>query len=72
MVKKHEGVTYLFAVAMRERTTNVTFKAHGLAGEETVQVLGEDRTITSKDGVFKDGFGAWDVHLYRIAGKNAG
>ena len=72
MVKKHEGATYVFAVAMREGRTNATFKVGGLHGDEPVEVLGEGRTITSKDGVFKDTFSAWDVHLYRIEGENAG
>ena len=66
MVKKHEGATHLFAAAMREGRTNATFTVHGLKGERTVEVLGENRTIICKDGVFKDSFEPWDVHLYRI------
>jgi hypothetical protein len=30
-------------------------------------VLGEQRTLDSKDGVFADDFPSWGVHLYRIA-----
>ena len=66
MVKKHDGLTYLFAVGMRDGRTNATFTLDGLEGERAVEVLGEDRTIASKNGVFKDAFGVWDVHLYRI------
>ena len=77
MVKRHDRATYLFAVGMRNGRTNATFtpllasgKRQG--GEKIVEVLGENRTIISKNGVFKDSFRAWDVHLYRIAEKNAG
>lgn len=71
MVKKPKGATYLFAVGMRDGRTNVTFTVHELKGEKVVEVLGEDRIVTSKDGVFNDSFEAWDVHLYRIRDKRA-
>jgi hypothetical protein len=70
MAKRHEGATYIFAVGMREGETNGTFTVRSLEGQRTVKVLGEDRTIVSKDGVFRDRFEAWDVHLYRIAANN--
>jgi hypothetical protein len=66
MVKRHERATYLFAVGMRNGRTTTTFTVQGLTGEKTVEVLGENRTILSNNGVFKDSFRAWDVHLYRI------
>ncbi|MEK7996465.1 MAG: hypothetical protein AAB403_21910, partial [Planctomycetota bacterium] len=66
MVKKHGGATYLFAVAMRSGQTSATFTIQGLEGEKPVEVLGEDRTLTSKNGVFQDRFAPWDVHLYRV------
>jgi hypothetical protein len=66
MVKKHDGATYLFAVAMRGDKTMATFTLKPAEGVETVEVLGENRTIPVKDGVFKDNFDAWDVHLYRF------
>ena len=66
MVKKHAGATYVFAVAMRGDKTTATFTLQGLGGERVVEVIGENRIITSQDGVFKDSFGPWDVHLYRI------
>ncbi len=64
---------------MRNGGTTATFTVPGLAGGRTVEVLGEpspsegrgeNRTILSKDGVFKDSFRAWDVHLYRIRQAN--
>jgi hypothetical protein len=71
MTKRHEEATYLFAVGMRNDGTNATFTINGLAGENTVEVLGENRTILSKKGVFKDRFEPWDVHLYRVRQRNA-
>ena len=66
MVKKHGGATYLFAVAMRSGQTSATFTIQGLEGEKTVEVLGENRTLASKNGVFKDKFQPWDAHLYQL------
>jgi hypothetical protein len=66
MVKKHAGATYVFAVAMRGDKAIATLTLQGLGGERAVEVIGENRIITSQDGVFKDSFGPWDVHLYRI------
>jgi hypothetical protein len=66
MVKRHEGVTYLFAVAMRNGETTATFKLKGIAGSPTAEVLGEERTVVAKTGSFTDHFAPWEVHLYRV------
>ena len=66
MIKEYEKQIYLFAVGMSHSNTNASFTINGLKGERLVQVLFENRTIVSKDGVFEDGFNAWDVHLYQI------
>ena len=66
MVKKHAGATYVFAVAIRSGKTTASFTLQGLAGDKTVEVIGENRTVTSRSGVFKYSFGPWDVHLYRM------
>ncbi|MHC4537911.1 MAG: hypothetical protein ACYS6K_28610 [Planctomycetota bacterium] len=70
MAKKYKDARYLFAVGMRDSSTKAKFTIPALKGNRTVEVLGENRTILSKDGVFSDTFEAWDVHLYRIADKN--
>jgi hypothetical protein len=70
MVKNHQDVTYIFAVAMRDGRTDATFAVRDVEGDRRVEVLGEGRTVTSKDGIFKDTFRAWDVHLYRIKGES--
>jgi len=67
MVKQYEGATYLFAVAMRDGQTKARFSVQGLSGELPVEVLGESRSLPSKDGQFDDEFNPWDVHLYRIS-----
>jgi hypothetical protein len=70
MTKKHEDAIYLFAVGMRNGRTTATFTINGLDGEKTIEVLGENRTILSKKGVFKDEFETWDVHLYRVTERS--
>jgi hypothetical protein len=65
MAKKHDGATYLFAVGMRGDKTTATFTLQHAESVNTVEVIGENRTINVKDGVFKDDFNAWDVHLYK-------
>jgi hypothetical protein len=67
MVKKHGGAVYLFAVPMQDGQTRTRFSVQGLSGPKSVEVLGENRTLELKDGVFEDDFKSWDVHLYRIA-----
>ena len=66
MVKKRSGATFVFASAMREGSTTATFRVPGITGKKRVYVLGENRWIDSIDGVWKDEFGTYDVHLYRI------
>jgi len=68
MIKQRDGTTHVFAVGMRDGTTTATFTVAGLTGRAKAEVLGEDRTIEVNNGVFKDEFGGWDVHLYRIRG----
>ena len=66
MLKQHGSATYLFAVAMRSGDTTATFTPKGLAGDKTVEVLGEDRSLRARGGAFSDAFRAWAVHCYQI------
>ena len=69
---KGAGLTeprYLFAVGMREGQTTATFKLESRRGEEPVEVLDENRTLTARDGVFEDQFKSWDAHTYRLGGR---
>jgi len=70
MTKRRKGAKYLFTVAMRNGKTSAQFTMPTLKGKRTVEVLGENRTIVSKDGIFTDSFDSWDVHLYRIVDKD--
>ncbi len=66
MRRQYRGETYVFAVPMRPGGTVVSFSAKGITGRHFVEVLGEERTLPLVDGVFKDRFETWDVHLYRV------
>ena len=68
MVKKYQDSTYLFAVGMRDGNGTATFTIEGVSGPRAVEVLGENRTLSSEDGVFKDRFEPYEVHLYRLRG----
>jgi len=67
LAKQHGGATYVFAVAMRDGQTTAAFTLPGLSGRRSVEVLDEGRTLTAQDGVFRDEFAPWAVHLYRAA-----
>jgi hypothetical protein len=62
--RKHEGATYVFAVAMRAGKTQAVLAVDGLAGR--AEVLGEDRSVPVQDGTLTDVFEDWGVHLYRV------
>lgn len=64
--RKHEGVTYLFAVRMESSSAKGKFQISGMSGEAEVRVIGEDRTIPAHDGRFEDDFTSHAVHLYQI------
>jgi hypothetical protein len=66
MLKRHEGATYLFAVEMLGNTALEEISLKGMEGEQTVEVLGENRSIPTASGRFKDRFAPWEVHLYRL------
>lgn len=67
MGKEYEGKTYVFAVEMRNLKATATFQVPGLGNARKVEVVGENRTITSGNGEFADAFPAWGVRIYRIA-----
>jgi hypothetical protein len=69
MVKRHQGALYVFAAAMRDGEATATISIQGLKGEKEVAVLGEDRMLLAKDGVYRDSFKPWSVHLYRVAAE---
>jgi hypothetical protein len=66
MMKQYQESNYLFAVGMRDGKCSATFTLQGLSGQREIEVLGEARTLMSKDGVFTDRFEPYEVHLYRV------
>ncbi len=67
-VKMFNGVSYIFAVAMRDGPTKATFTVKTLPGTPAglAEVLGENRTIVVKNQQFTDEFKGYEVHLYKI------
>lgn len=66
LVKQAGGFKYVFAVAMRPLETNVEFTLKNLSTSDTVEVIGENRSLPMSEGKFSDQFGPWAVHLYRV------
>lgn len=66
MVKRRSGATFVFASSMRDGPTTATFRVPGISGKKRIYVLGENRWIDSTDGVWRDEFNSYDVHLYRV------
>ncbi len=64
VTKRHDGATYVFAVAMRDGPARAALS--GLGGASSAEVLGEGRSIPVKDGSFEDDFKGYEVHLYRV------
>jgi hypothetical protein len=52
---------------MRSGATTATFSLRDFVGNRTVEVIGENRTIQSVDGVFQDDFAGYGVHLYKVS-----
>jgi hypothetical protein len=66
MAKRHGGYTYVFAVGMRNGVTDCLFTVDDVPESSVAEVIGEGRTIPVVGGEFKDRFGLYGVHLYRI------
>ncbi len=60
------GVTYLFAVALRNAPATARFSLRGFTSRAEVEVIGEGRRLELTQGGFSDAFDAYGVHLYRI------
>ena len=69
MVKRSASATYLFAVGMRNRAGRAKFQIAGLGPRARAEVLGENRTVELRDGVFEDAFAPYGVHIYRFAAR---
>ena len=66
MMKRRENQIYLFAATMKSEPAQGAFRIDGLAENAVVEVLGENRTLTARQGKFSDDFKPYGVHLYRV------
>jgi hypothetical protein len=66
VLKRHGGAAYVFAVGMRGAEATATFTLAGVRGRAKAEVIDEGRTLEVRDGVFRDTFRPWDVHLYKV------
>jgi len=66
MLKRSGGATYLFAAEMRAGSTAAPSLCAISPRPRTAEVIGENRGISVKSGVFKDDFANYGIHLYRI------
>ena len=64
MGRQYKGRTYIFAVNPNSTSVTGSFTASGLTQGEKIQVLFEDRTITSSEGRFTDTFNGIARHVY--------
>ncbi|HOT46558.1 MAG TPA: hypothetical protein PLM53_18530 [Spirochaetota bacterium] len=69
MLKRYNGETYLFAVSMRPGITTATFTLRDFPADAEAEVIGENRVKIFTDGVMRDSFTDYTVHLYRITWK---
>ena len=66
MTKFHDGKYYVFAASRENVASAATFEVSGIEGG-SIEVLGENRTISVSGGRFSDGFKDGNaVHIYRI------
>lgn len=66
LTKRHNNGRYVFAVEMEGKGTSADFKLSSGKPAQTVEVIGEERSITARNGGFSDSFKPWDVHLYSL------
>lgn len=64
--RQRDGVSYVFAVTLRDGSTTGSFTLPDL-GDSRVEVLGEDRSIDAPGGFWQGRFDGDQVHLYRIS-----
>ena len=67
MTKRYQGSTYIYSVFENGNSTTETFTLRGFTGASTIEVVGENRTITATNGIFTDAFSNWSVHIYKVA-----
>ncbi len=69
MLKRYNGETYLFAVSMRPGITTAKFTLRSFPENAEAEVIGENRIKIISNGIMRDSFTDYSVHLYRISFK---
>jgi hypothetical protein len=65
MAKRYGSAVY----GMRAGKATAAFQVAAMAGHAKAEVIGEGRTLEAGDGIFRDTFEPWDVHLYKITAE---
>ena len=66
LVKRHDGATYIFAVAMRDAPAKASFEVKGIPEKAIAEIIGGDRKIEVSGGKFEDGFQGYEVKLFKV------
>ncbi len=65
--RMYENRLYIFAVRIQPTQAQAEFRLRKPAGASRAEVLGENRSVPIRDGIFRDSFGPYEAHLYKIA-----
>jgi hypothetical protein len=60
---------YIFAVSLTPNPLSIALSLADLGREQNVEVLDEDRSIAISNGVFRDSFEGYGVHLYKTSAR---
>ena len=66
LVKRHDGATYVFAVALRDKAGKASFTLREGPRQGSAEALGERRSVSVQAARFEDDFKPYEVHLYCI------
>lgn len=64
MLKKYNDTTYLFTVSMLDSSVSATFTLPKSFQKTKAGVANENRSLNAVNGIFKDHFKPWEVHIY--------
>lgn len=63
--RRKDGILYLFAVERGGKAGLAEISLKDI-GRAEIEVIGENRTLSCRNGTFTDDFEPWAVHLYKI------
>ena len=62
----YNGKKYFFSVNMSHSTETVTLSTTGLNAAQTLNVDGENRSVTLQNGKLTDTFKPFELHVYTV------